>query len=317
VGDYDVAVLSGTAGEGVVAWLEANGFALGAAGKKATTEHTSAGGWFVASRVRRDFAQSGRSVPAPLAFRFAAKDAFYPMRLTGAGAEQSLTVELVIFGPSQAEVVGLATRSAAPLSYQEPQVQTGRWGGIQATDSRAISHPELTRWTQGTTVATWLRGSLRPKEMQQDLAIRWTGSNASVGLIAHAKEDVWLHASLLVGAICFVGAIVLGLAHGNGVPPKKWVGAIALVALISGITLRALTPTVAVTVHRPSVVLRSNARQVAQAAGYAIKDLPGTASDEMVQAAFSKMLGEFMKDYTIAYGQPQFLEDNDVVPNRT
>jgi hypothetical protein len=340
VGDYDVAVLSGTAGDGVVPWLEANGFALGAAAKKVTTEHTTAGGWFVASRVRRDFAQSGRSVPAPLAFRFAAKDAFYPMRLTGAGAEQSLTVELVVFGPSRAEVAGLATRSTAPLSHKEPQAQKGGpWGGLQAIDSRTLSHPELTRWTQGTVVATWLRGKLSPKEMQADLPVRWTGSRVASGINAHTQDDAWLKAALLTGLICFVSSLAVGVTYGNSVPTKKWVRLVALVALTSGATLRALTPTVAVTKHRPSVALKSDGRQVVEAAGYAIKDLPGTASDEMVQAAFSKVLGEFMKDYTIgdapgevtlhklpngnwrvwffnAYGQPQFLEDNDVVPNR-
>jgi hypothetical protein len=261
------------------------------------------------------------------------------MRLTGAGAEQSLTVELVVFGPSQAEVAGLATRSTAPLNYEKPQAQTGRWGGIQATDLRSLSHPELTRWTQGATVATWLRGNLSPKEMQDDLAIRWTGSHAALGLSAHTEDDAWLKAALLGTSICFVGAIMLGLKYGNGAPPRKWAGTIALVALTSGTTLRALTPTVPVTKHRPSPILNSYGRQVVETARYALKDLPGTASDEAVQAVFSKVLGEYMKDYTIgdapgdvtlhklpdgswrvwffnAYGQPRFFEDKDVAPNR-
>ncbi len=296
VGDYDVAIISGREGEGVTAWLDANGFALDDAVRKVAEDHATAGGWFVASRVRRAFSESGRSVPAPLAFRFPVEQAVYPMRLTGAGAERPLAVELIVCGPSEASVTGLIARTVAPLTHGEPKANGLRWGGRQSREGRTISHPELIRWTQDTSVATWLRGELAPDQMQADLTIRWTKGDKAKGLSVLTTEDAWGRASLLGGTLGFIGAMVLGLLHGNGRPPRRPAGVVVLLALTVTGAFRVLTPTIAAE-HLKAGIPWYELAEIPTAAAMALFALPSDADDEAVNAAFAKALVDFTKDY--------------------
>lgn len=295
VGDYDVAIISGREGEGVTTWLDANGFALDDAARKVAEDHATAGGWFVASRVRRAFAESGRSVPAPLAFRFAVEQAVYPMRLTGAGAERPLAVELIVCGPSEAAVTGLITRTVAPLTHDEPKATGLRSGGQQSKKGRTISHPELKRWTEGTTMATWLRGELSPDQMQADLTIRWTKRDKAKGLSVLTTEDARDRAAVIGGTLSFIGAMVLGLLHGNGRPPRKPAGVIVLIALTVTGAFRVLTPTIAAE-HLKAGVPWYELVEIPTVAAMALFALPSDADDEAVNAAFAKALGDFTKD---------------------
>jgi hypothetical protein len=178
----------------------------------------------VASRVRREFAESGRSVPAPLAFRFKAERAVYPMRLTGAGAKNGLEVELVVFGPSGAEVAGLAVRAVAPVEFTEVGELAGRRGETQPRDARKVSHSELKRWAEGTAAATWLRGTLSPAQMQEDVVVNWSEGALPVGLHAMAEGDAWTNALALGGMVCLAGALVGGAGVRFG-GRSSWVAA--------------------------------------------------------------------------------------------
>jgi hypothetical protein len=277
-------------------------------------------------------------VPAPLAFRFGTEQALYPMRLTGAGATRLLEVELVVFGPGRAEVKGLKTRTVAPLTYEEPVAQKKWWGELQSRDGRKITHPELTRWTQGTSVATWMRGELSPAQMQADLFIHWNPSHEASGLFALATYDAWGQAALLGAVLCFVGAMILGLSFKNGPPARKWNGVVALIALVSGAMLRVFTPTIAV--EPSSNGWRSmDLRMMGHIATTTLLELPGNASDEVVQATFAKVLGDFKPEHGSpikmgdapgeamlhklpdgkwrvwffdSYGQPQFFEGPEI-----
>jgi hypothetical protein len=295
IGDYDVAIISGREGAGVTAWLEGNGFALGNEARTVASEHATAGGWFVASRVRREFAESGRSVPAPLAFRFATEKPIYPMRLTGAGATQSLKVELVICGPSEAEVPMLTTRTVAPLIHGEPETHAIYSGPKQSKGQRKISHPELTRWTKNTAVATWVRGELVPHQMQADLSVGWTNRSQAKGLLVHTVEDAWSRAALLGSIICFIGAIVVGLTIGNRRPPFKIAALVTVAALMVTGGFRILTPAIA-TEHLKKSPYRHELRQITMFTTMALTQLPNDATDETVQATFAKTLGDFAQD---------------------
>lgn len=333
VGDHDVTLLAGVKGDGVVAWLEQNGYALSGTARKIVTEHAAGGGWFAASRVTRDFTRSGRSVPAPLAFRFATKQAVYPMRLTGADAKQPLTVELITFGPSRAEAEGLKARTVAPVRPSEPEAKKGWKLTKPSTRERLISHPELVRWTQGARVGTWMRGELSPAQMQKDMLIEWTGDTDAQGLFATGKEDAWLNAAALFGIVAFSGAMILGLAFGIHPAPRKWAGLVIGVALTGGLVLRAFTSTVSV---ERSGELRHwvEMRQASQVAAIVLHDLPEPTSDDAVRSVFAKEMMIYFPKYRIgdapgevmlqklsdgrwrtlffnAYGQPVFFEGTD------
>jgi hypothetical protein len=333
VGDHDVTLLAGVKGDGVVAWLEQNGYALSDTARKIATEHAAGGGWFAASRVTRDFTRSGRSVPAPLAFRFATKQAVYPMRLTGADATQPLTVELITFGPSRAEAKGLKVRTVAPVRPSEPEAKKGWKLTKPSTRERLISHPELVRWTQGARVATWMRGELSPAQMQKDMVIEWTGETDAQGLFAVGKEDAWLNAGALFGIVAFVGAMILGLAFGTRSAPRKWAGLVIGVALTGGLALRAFTPTVP-SQKEGTPLHWAIMRQITQLAAVALQDTPAPKNDDAVRAAFAKEMATYFPNHRIgdapgevmlhklpggqwralffnAYGQPMFFEGYD------
>ncbi|WP_162525351.1 DUF2330 domain-containing protein [Rariglobus hedericola] len=334
VGDHDVTLIAGIESEGVITWLEKNGYAFSDTARRIAIEHAAGGGWFVASRFTRDFASSGRSVPAPLAFRFAVKQAVYPMRLTGADATQPLTVELIAFGPSRATAEGLKVRTATPVRLGEPEAKKGWKIKKPLTNERLISHQELARWTAGTEVGTWLRGELSPLQMQKDIVLGWTGSTKAKGLFAVGEEDAWLNAAALSGIVALIGAMVVGLVFGTRPIPRKWAGLIASVALTGGLALRAFTPTVPVEKH-PELQHWSDKRQVTQLAAIVLHNLPGLTSDNAIQSAFAKELAYYFPTFRIgdapgevllqklpddswrvlffnAYGQPEFFEGNDV-----
>lgn len=295
VGDFDVAVIAGREGAGVVGWLELNGFALDAAARTVATEHATGGGWFVASRVRREFTESGRSVPAPLAFRFKTERALYPMRLTGAGATRELQVELVVFGPSRAEATGLTARAVAPLRFGEVGEPGGRMGNRQPVEARNVSHPELVRWAEGTASATWLRGTLAPSQMKEDVMVQWGAGAGPVGLYALAEGDAWARALALGGLVCFAGALGCGLAFPAGRPPTKWAVVVLAVSVAAVGSLRAITPTVAVT-HAKGGIRWYEFRQVSIVAALTIMDLPPGTGDAEVRAAFARDLEKHSKE---------------------
>lgn len=294
VGDFDVAVIAGREGSGVVGWLEANGFAMDDAARSVAAEHAAAGGWFVASRVRREFAESGRSVPAPLAFRFKAERAVYPMRLTGAGVKEGLEVELVVFGPSRAEASGLAARAVAPVEFTNVGALAGRRGEPQPRDARKVSHPELKRWAEGTLAATWLRGTLSPAQMQTDVVVNWGEGASPVGLHAMAEGDAWVDALALGGIVCVAGALVCGLVFPPGRPPTKWAVLVFGVAVGVGGWLRATTPTVEVTKASGGIPWYE-LRQVSQLAMLTLWEMAPETGDAEVRAAFGRELAKFSR----------------------
>ena len=296
VGDFDVAVIAGREGAGVVGWLETNGFAMDAAARSVAEEHAASGGWFVASRVRREFSESGRSVPAPLAFRFKTERAVYPMRLTGAGAKADLEVELLVFGPSRAEAAGLAVRAVAPVEFADASDLAGRGRDLQPLDRRKVSHPELRRWAEGTAAATWLRGALRPAQMQADMFMTWGAGAEPVGLRAITEKDAWAKALALAGVVCLAGALVCGVVFPPGRPPLRWTVLILGLAAGAAGGLRATTTTVKV-MRADGGIPWYALDEVSYMATRSLVELAPGTGDVEVKAAFAKELEKFSRDY--------------------
>lgn len=223
VGDFDVTLLSGREGASVARWLADNGFALPDAARAEAERHAAAGGWFVASRVRRDFAERGKSVPAPLVFRFPSERPVYPMRFTGAGATEPLEVELFVFGPERAVTDGLEPRAWAPVEFGEPDANARyRRGTGQPHDARVVTHPQLRRLAEGAAVVTHLRGKLSPSEMQADLVLRWDAdAETAKGLVAYAREAAWQSGAAAGVGFSLISVIVLGFMHDGRRPPLR------------------------------------------------------------------------------------------------
>lgn len=292
VGDYDVALVSGE-GEGVAGWLRENGYAIDAAAETVTREHAAAGGWFAASRVRREFTESGRSVPAPLMFRFAAAKPVYPMRLTGAGSKAALELELFVFGPERAVAEGLDSVSWGPLGVGDPSANVGRRTTGQPDDARVVTHPVLARLAEGAAVVTQLRGRLTPADMRADIFPRWeAGETTTQGLTAWSREAAAQATLAAGGGLALVVSVVLGFCYDGRRPPQKW-GAPALAA--------ALATSGAVWAAIPSVATREvggegaprwfEMRYVPAMAAIALGDLdPAQTSDAQARAAFTAEL---------------------------
>ena len=295
VGDFDVALVSGREGEGVAGWLRDNGYAITLEAEAVAKEHVAAGGWFVASRVRRGFAGSGRSVPAPLVFRFAAEQPVYPMRLTGAGAKTPLELELFVFGPERAVATGLKPVAWGPVQTGDLAQKLYRRGSGQPGDGRVMTHPTLLRLTAGAAVVTHLRGILTPSEMHGDIQPRWEAAEPAHGLTAWAREAVWQTALVAGGALVFVAAVIWGFRHDGRPPPRpRAAGVVALAAAAGGVAL-AWVPSVSTReAGEGKAIPRYAVRQVPQVAILALWELdPATTTDEAARAVFAAELKKF------------------------
>lgn len=291
VGDFDVTVLTGTGGEGVLAWLEAEGFRVPEEAKAEAMAHTERGGWFVASRVRRGFAESGRSVPDPLGFRFAAEVPVYPMKFTGAGATVPLELELYVLGPAKAEAAGLKAETWGPVSLREPE----GWGGDSVDEGRRVlTHPELKRWGGEAAVATRLRGVLSPEAMGEDVILSWAEAGAEAGGWRwYAKKEARARAGLVGGGWVLAVALGVGVARRGGRPRWGWgVGAGWVGVMVTAGVYAALpkVETVETRSSRPVYVDRYRMLEGLQIAGQQVPEAEW--SRERLEAAMLEVWGD-------------------------
>jgi hypothetical protein len=295
VGDFDVAILSGKEGASVADWLQANGFSLPEPARAVAVEHAEAGGWFVASRVRRAFVESGRNVPAPLVFRFPAERPVYPMRFTGAGATRALEVELFVFGPERAVAEGLEPVAWGPVQTGDPREGVYRRGTGQPHGGRVVTHPELRRLTEGTAIVTRLRGTLAPQAMQADIHPRWeAGGTAAHGLVAYAEESLWQVVLGGAGGVLLLGMIVVGFYHQGEPGPWRWRGVVLGMALATGALLFGCLPSVAVREAKGGIPGYER-RRIPQVAALVLGELdPAKTTDAQVREAFAGELKKFL-----------------------
>ncbi|MBX3405407.1 MAG: DUF2330 domain-containing protein [Phycisphaeraceae bacterium] len=253
VGDFEVTTLESPRGEAVVQWLRDHGFHVPAAAESAVHQHAREGWSFVATRLTREASTSEPMTAHPLVFTFTTDAPIYPMRLTGAGAERDLTVELFVFGASRAGAAGFRAAAGAPVVVRDEP-----YGRVWHHASRiAVQHSTLGPLLKGAAYGTRLTATLKPADMQRDIAISWTDSTSPTGRTAHSETS---RAGLAVNigllgaflAIAFVGLFerTRGLRRGTAV-----VAAVVLGPLSGIVTLGAVP---AVPSIRPGDVWRNS-----------------------------------------------------------
>lgn len=237
VGVFDTATLDAKDPAALRAWLDANGFRAPDGIDGVVAEYLREGWVFVASKVHRDADDAEVRRIHPLAFTFPAKDAVYPMRLTGA-ANESLALDLYVAGDRRAEAEGLvveycgSTEPKGDFFEGTPDIE-GSW---------QVHEPgEFGKRCDGTTVLTKLSGVMDRREMARDIAIRWTEFRPQ--RISYVADDVaWDRARLPGGCAFAVALLVAALAASrNASRSLRWTkfdtGAVAGALIVAGASM--------------------------------------------------------------------------------
>ncbi len=285
IGDYEVTLLSGRDHDTVSAWFAGHGFYLTPAAEPVIADHVRAGGWFVATRLRRDRPDAAiLSAPTPLVFTFETATPLYPMRLTGAGATEPLDLELLIFGPGEARADHLKTITTAPVVFaDDSSFDTARreipLGHI------LINHPELRRLGADTAAATHLRGTLSPARMQSDITLSWHPPRSADRLF-YSRDDVARRGVLLAASTLLILALVVSLRHAGKRVSSATFFKTTLGCALFGTVVAFSFPSIPTEAVRHPAVASSDHRQATQVMMIAIDDLPADErTPERIRAA--------------------------------
>jgi hypothetical protein len=95
--EYDIAILSATGGDGLQAWLDANGYAFPEGGEDLLQEYVDSGSYFLAARVNLAAVPDGRAYLSPLHISYTAEAFGLQLRLgtLSSGGEQDLVLHVV------------------------------------------------------------------------------------------------------------------------------------------------------------------------------------------------------------------------------
>ncbi|MEN6336747.1 MAG: DUF2330 domain-containing protein [Phycisphaerales bacterium] len=187
IGDYDVVLLRPVGGQDVIAWLNANDFAIPAAIHPVLEDYVREGWWMVVSRIHPDAMTDitreklAKGTLHPLELTFPSTDCVYPMRLTSmaAGPVEEL---IYIEGATHFEPRTLSGGDwridlfGGPL-HQVPQHY------YQSDVDQAIASREGRTKTRHVPHLTKLRRVFQPDEMTRDLVFapmdysKWLDSN--------------------------------------------------------------------------------------------------------------------------------------------
>lgn len=198
VGAYDVAVLTATGAEGLVAWLDAHGFVLTEAAAPVIQEYIDAGQHFVAARVDLEEAPTDGGWLEPLRLHYADPAFVLPIRIGTTAAEDEQDVILYVLDD---ERVGIA-------NYPEAQVESDCMLPPDLTDVAAFWEGQLTNaFADGNWLveyawnAAWCDPcSTEPPDEATLATAGWTGSDTPVVTRLHlryspeeATQDVVLY----------------------------------------------------------------------------------------------------------------------------
>lgn len=164
-GLFDVTTIRGTTTDGVLQWLESNGYQPHHSAGAAIDDYVRQGWVFVAAKARRRPAEPQTSTLHPLGFTFATPAPVYPTRLTAVGNERCL-MHLYVFGNQRATArhftVVRCDRLEARPSVAPAQVKPGL----------RIEDPDALEWIGRSTVGTKLSGTLSAGQMRDDVWIK-------------------------------------------------------------------------------------------------------------------------------------------------
>lgn len=200
VGNYDIAVLSATGEEGLVAWLDAHGFAMPEAAAPILGEYIEGGYYFLAARVELGEAPGGMFLP-PIQLRYTSDSFSLPIRIGTSVSAGEQEVILHVLTPSSDGAVGISNYAEAEVedecmfppetvgygAYYEDQLSAafaeGVWvkeyawniGSCDPCSSEPPAESTLQAlgvdWGEYNTYVTRIRARFTPEEATQDLVL--------------------------------------------------------------------------------------------------------------------------------------------------
>ena len=248
IGLYDVSILHGPEAQGIIAWLEVEGFAIDQASREAIAAYVAEDWWFVASTLITsetgtlggdgDGGEDGGSrvfSPHPLGLRFAASGPIYPMRLTGT-QDRDLRVDLFVFSSQMATASGFSVRRCGEVRmFPKPELsEADIWQGNREhwrpSHQVVVGQVQLRELVDQATIATWLTATLSPAEMGRDVSLvmkpaTLQGNRVISQRLAKGRALVAWAAAVLVGSLVFCGV------WRKGTPARVVVG-VAFIALV-------------------------------------------------------------------------------------
>jgi hypothetical protein len=204
VGAYQIDVLSATGSEGLLSWLEAQGFDLPSAAAPVMQEYIDGNFYFLAARVNLSELPGALSYLSPLQFRYESSSFALPIRIGTTVSSGVQEVVIHTLNPSDGGKVSISNYSAATLeddcmipediadvgAFYQDQLTTafagGTWleeyswglGWCDPCSSEPPSTEQLAdmgaNWT-GDTWITRLRVRYTPEQATQDLMLYQSG----------------------------------------------------------------------------------------------------------------------------------------------
>jgi hypothetical protein len=181
IGSYELAVLEAENSEALNNWLESNGFAGLSEDDRAIISDYIIDGWcFVAAKLRRE--EDGYSRPHPLLMSFATDAPIYPVRLT-ATMGSDVYLELFVIADRRAICEKLTLEVSDKYILQRERISS--YSGIVSLAAlvsnsfgQEIGHPAAQEHMWDGCVLSKLSGTLKPKQMMEDLALHLKSGEA-------------------------------------------------------------------------------------------------------------------------------------------
>ncbi len=216
IGAYDVRVVRSADPRAMLDWLTTEKFGVSEASAGAINAYVRDGWCFVAAKLRADASVEARRSPEPLLMRFPTTQPVYPMRLTATGST-NLDLDLYVFAAKRAVVQGMrhvCSKSIDPA-----------FAGYDGEPIVGITHPALLSIIGNATIATRLRGSFTPAQMQSDIQITWSDEPPEVPTVysaKHAREMSYVIAGLSAwGFLLIVPTLYAGLRRSTSRLPSS------------------------------------------------------------------------------------------------
>ncbi|HEY9174057.1 MAG TPA: DUF2330 domain-containing protein [Verrucomicrobiae bacterium] len=238
VGVFETTTIASRDPTALQAWLRDNDFAVSTNSEPVIASCVKDGWVFVATKIRRDKAESETSTPHPLSFTFKTDKPVYPMRLTGVD-NGPLSVELYVFGPWRARAPHFKAVRCARPTYPKPPEPDPMFWLRWSPETPSIVHPLLRKWVGDARVATKLSATLTPAQMRSDVWLDWTAFSEKRHHLYSRSGALTLAANWAAGLFTagLTGVLCIGWAkQRNAIRPAWYSSRIhALIWLAAGI----------------------------------------------------------------------------------
>ena len=194
VGDYQAAVLGATGAGGLLAWLQGNGYQVPSAAGPVLQEYINKQWFFVALRLRADFADTGSGVRTlqSLMLSFPSERLVYPLTVTRVTAAPHLALQLAVVSRGPTKCTTLPTVDPP----QELKLPPGScYGSYRRTV--AEQHPQGALLREGIASQSGPLGGYARSSATADQALNeaWKGPGYSTSFFAllprEALQDLY------------------------------------------------------------------------------------------------------------------------------